>query len=421
MPNQKPILQSTFLLLLLQVLINVALVSCKSTIEPCSNSDSCNALLGYTLYTDLKVSEVAALFQVDPVSLLTANAIDISYPDVEHHILPSQLFLKIPITCSCVDGIRKSVSTKYKTRPSDTLSSIADSIYGGLVSADQIREANSIADPSVLDVGQNLVVPLPCTCFNGTDNSLPAIYLSYVVQPIDTLAAIAARYSTTLTDLMNVNAMGSTAISDGDILAIPIPACASNFPKYASDYGLLVPNGSYAITAGHCVQCSCGPGNLNLYCMPASLAVSCSSMQCKNSNVMLGNVTAQQSSAGCNVSSCAYDGIVNGTIITTLSVSLRPRCPGPQQFPPLVAPPTSVPRESIFAPAPSPLSGAGTSTPRSIVPATGSFPGFPPANGPISSGLASGASDACSLVNPLPTLMAALVLLFIKLMIPVAL
>lgn len=209
--------------ILTSILANVAFVCAKSTIEPCSNSDSCNALLGYTLYTDLKVSEVGSLFQVDPISILTANAIDVSYPDVENHILPSQLFIKIPISCSCVDGIRKSVSTRYKTRPSDTLSSIADSIYAGLVSSDQIREANSIADPSLLDVGQTLVVPLPCTCFNGTDNSLPAIYLSYVVQPEDTLSGIAFRYSTTITDLMDVNAMGNPAIKAGDILAVPLP------------------------------------------------------------------------------------------------------------------------------------------------------------------------------------------------------
>ncbi|KAE9603918.1 putative LysM domain-containing protein [Lupinus albus] len=424
MPNQKAISQTILILFLSQVLfINVAQVSSKSTIEPCTNSDSCNALLGYTLYTDLKVSEVASLFQIDPISLLTANAIDISYSDVEHHILPSRLFLKIPISCSCVDGIRKSVSTHYKTRPSDSLSSIADSVYGGLVSAGQLREANSITDPTVLDVGQNLVVPLPCTCFNGTDNSLPAIYLSYVVKQDDSLAAIAARYFTTLTDLMNVNALGSTAIADADILAIPIPACASNFPRYASDYGLLVPNGSYAITAGHCVQCSCGPLNLNLYCMPASLAVSCSSMQCKKSNLMLGNVTVQQTGGGCNVSSCNYDGIANGTIITTLSSSLQPRCPGPQEFPDLIAPPTTVTRESIFAPAPAPQSdGSGLTTPKSsVLPSTGLLPGFSPANGPIS-GIASGASDACSLVNPLPTTsVSALLLLFVKLMHPAAL
>ncbi|KAG6786169.1 hypothetical protein POTOM_007764 [Populus tomentosa] len=403
MPSSKPV---TFILFFINA---VALVTSKSTIEPCTNSDSCNALLAYSLYTDLKVSEVASLFQIDPIALLTTNAIDISYADVENHILPSQLFLKIPITCSCVDGIRKSVSTHYKTRPSDTLSSIADSIYAGLVSADQIKEANSIDDPSVLDVGQSLVVPLPCTCFNGTDNSLPAIYLSYVVKEVDTLAAIAARYETTLTDLMNVNAMGSAAIKAGDILAVPLPACASKFPRYASDFGLIVPNGSYAISASHCVQCNCGPGNLNLYCMPASLAVSCSSMQCRNSNLMLGNVTVQQSSAGCNVTSCSYGGYVNGTIMTTLSTYLQPRCPGPQQFPPLLAPPTTVIRDSTFAPAPAPQSdGSSTPTPTpktEVVPATGSLPGLPPAGGPV------GSFSFSYSVNPSATLMIAAVLL----------
>lgn len=197
----------------------------KSTIEPCSNSDTCSSLLGYSLYTDLKVSEVASLFQTDPISLLTTNAIDISYPDVENHILPAKLFLKVPVTCSCVDGIFKSAFVHYKTRPSDTLSLIADIIYGGLVSADQIKEGNPNAvgpDPSVLNVGTNLWIPLPCTCFNGTDNNLPAIYMSYVVRAVDTLAGIAARYSTTLTDLMNVNALGGPSIKEGDILSIPL-------------------------------------------------------------------------------------------------------------------------------------------------------------------------------------------------------
>ncbi|KAL4310158.1 hypothetical protein GQ457_01G012340 [Hibiscus cannabinus] len=414
MPDQIPTLFSCVSICFI-IFSNVALVTSKSTIEPCSNSDSCNALLGYTLYTDLKVAEVASLFQVDPIAVLTANAIDISYPDVENHILPSRLFLKIPIQCSCVDGIRKSVSTKYKTRPQDTLSSIADSIYAGLVSADQIREANSIADPSVLDVGENLVVPLPCTCFNGTDNGLPAIYLSYVVNPVDTLAGIAVSYSTTITDLMNVNAMGTTSIKAGDILAVPLSACASNFPKYASDYGLIVPNGSYAITASHCVQCSCGASSRNLYCMPSPLAVSCSSMQCKSSNLKLGNVTVQQSSAGCNVTSCAYSGYANGTIITSLSSSLQPRCPGPQQFPPLVAPPTYV-RDSVFAPAPAPQSdGTTTTVPKtSTVPSIGSLPELSPAGAPLGS-----MSDASTLVNSVATLPVALVIgLLIKLISP---
>ncbi|XP_019176954.1 PREDICTED: lysM domain-containing GPI-anchored protein 1-like [Ipomoea nil] len=406
--------------LLIGVLLLLAVIPFgvpKSTIEPCSNSDTCSSLVGYTLYTDLKVSEVASLFQTDPIALLTANAVDISVPDVENHILPARLFLKVPLTCSCVDGIFKSAFVHYKTRPSDTLSFIADTVYSGLVSADQIKEGNPNAvgsDPSVLNVGTNLWIPLPCTCFNGSDNNLPAIYMSYVVTPVDTLAGIAATYSTTLTDLMTVNDLGSPAIKEGDILAIPLSACASSFPKYASDFALSVPNGSYAITASHCVQCSCGPGSRNLYCMPASLAVSCSSMQCKNSNMMLGNVTVQQTSGGCNVTSCDYGGFVNNTIVTVLSSSLQPRCPGPQQFPPLKAPPSSVGPDVLFSPAPAPIEagGAPIRTPTSsVVPSTaGSAIAFPPSNGPSGS-----SSSACTLLSPLSRFPNAVMLgLFLK-------
>lgn len=52
-----------------------------------------------------------------------------------------------------------------------------------------------------------------------------------------------------------------------------ITACASDFLKYASDRGLLVPNGSYAITAGHCVQCSCGPRNLKYLATFVALSI----------------------------------------------------------------------------------------------------------------------------------------------------
>nr|CAD1827123.1 unnamed protein product [Ananas comosus var. bracteatus] len=255
------------------VFLSLPLVSLsKSTIEPCSVSDACPALLGYTLYADLKVSEVAALFRADPFTLLAANALDFtSVPDVPDRILPAGLFLRVPTLCSCADGIRKSLSTRYRTRPADTLASIAADVFGGLASADQIREANGIQDPSAVDVGRTLVVPLPCACFNSTDNFLPAVYLSYVVRGGDTVPAIAARYSTTVADIINANGMGGTAVGPGDILAIHCQlACPSMFPRYASDYGMLVANATYAITADHYVQCSCGPGNLNLYCTPAS-------------------------------------------------------------------------------------------------------------------------------------------------------
>ena len=69
----------------------------------------------------------------------------------------------------------------YKIKASDTLYSIANTVFGGLVTSDQLKDANSITDPDLIDIGQSLTIPLPCSCFNGTDNGLPAIYLSYVL------------------------------------------------------------------------------------------------------------------------------------------------------------------------------------------------------------------------------------------------
>lgn len=82
---------------------------------------------------------------------------------------------------------------------------------------------------------------------------------------------------------------------------------------------------------------------------------------------------------------------------------------GPQQLPSLIAPPTSVTRDSVLGPAPAPApqsAGSGTTTPKStVVPTTGTILGLPPLGGPIG-----GASGACSLVNPLATYLITLVL-----------
>ncbi|KAH9313556.1 hypothetical protein KI387_022183, partial [Taxus chinensis] len=353
---------------------NVQVLS-KSTIEPCDGADTCNAMVGYNLPTDLKIAEVASRFQVDPVALLGANGIDVSYQDIENQILPEKYFVRVPITCNCVNGIRKCKSVSYKVRAADTLYTIANSVFGGLVTSEQVRVANSIGDPNLIDLGQTLTIPLPCSCFNGTDNGLPAIYLSYVVQPGDTLSGLGIKYGTTVTDLMTVNALGTSAIKAGDIIALPLAACSSSISKYSSDAGLLVANGSYTITASHCVQCSCGPGDLNLYCAPAPLAASCSSMQCKNSDLSIGNTTARPTAGGCNVTTCSYGGLLNGTILTFLSNALQPRCPGIHVMPNFTRPPSTL---TSIAPSPAVLSVPKSSTHGS----SSILGGLAPANGP---------------------------------------
>lgn len=364
------------------VLVLIVGVNSKSTMEPCDGHATCSSLLLYRLPTDLELSEVASRFQVDPVALLGANAFDMSYSDAENQIIPANYMLRIPTLCQCVGGIRKSVSTSYKVRAADTLSTIANNVFGMLVTAGQIKDANRITSPDVVDIGESLVIPLPCNCFNESDNGLPAVYLSYLVQHGDSLFSIALEYRTTVTDLMTVNSLASSLIAPGDILAVPLSACSSNISSISMDRSLLVANGSYAITASHCLQCSCGPRDLDLYCAPAPLAASCSSMQCNNSNLMIGNVTVQQTNGGCNVTKCLYNGYVNNTILTLLENSLQPQCPAKHVLPTLTRPPSTLPAPPAEAPSPAALSPGRSTSPRSGASGSASGSVEVPATGP---------------------------------------
>uniref|UniRef100_A0ACD5XSQ0 Uncharacterized protein n=1 Tax=Avena sativa TaxID=4498 RepID=A0ACD5XSQ0_AVESA len=265
-------LPSTPLHLLLLLLAAVACTrlpgaASKSTLEPCASSTACPALLSYTLYADLRLSEVAALFAADPLAILAANAIDFAVPDAANRILPAGFSLRVPVPCACSNGTRRTTPVRYVSRHGDTLASVASRVYGGLNAPDWIRESSGIllnADDAV-DAGTALLVPLHCACFGGVDswNGVPAVYLTYVVAKGDTVPAIARRYRTTATDVMSSNDLATADVAAGDIIVLPLPACSSSFPTSTSDYGLAVANGTYAVTADRCVQCSCGPaGNL---------------------------------------------------------------------------------------------------------------------------------------------------------------
>lgn len=96
----------------------LCLVETKSTIEPCNSSNSCPSLLSYLLPWDSKLSEIATRFNVNFSDILASNSIFPITPSSAHQILSAKSLVKIPISCSCVEG------------------------YGGLVSAEQIKIVN---------------------------------------------------------------------------------------------------------------------------------------------------------------------------------------------------------------------------------------------------------------------------------------
>lgn len=215
------LLQLLFLFSVLSLISFPSLIHAKSVIEPCSSSDSCTSLLAYVLPWDSKISEIANRFQVNLTSLLAANSINPSIPSLGNQILRANSFVKIPIACPCVDGIRRSLSTTYKVQAADSVESIAEG-YGGLVSDVQITTVNMINATNPLWSKQSLVIQLPCTCFNNSNNGVATVYMSYVVQRGDRLSSIGVEFGTTVTDLEAINGLGQPIVYPGDILAVPI-------------------------------------------------------------------------------------------------------------------------------------------------------------------------------------------------------
>jgi hypothetical protein len=226
MPPPPPSALHLLLLLAAVASTRLAPAASKSTLESCSSSTACPALLSYTLFADLKLAELAALFSADPLAILAANAIDFGVPDPANRILPAGLPLRVPVPCACSDGIRMATSVRYVSRPGNTLASIAGSVYGGFTTPGWIRDSNGILDAdtnAAVDPGTRLFVPLHCACFGGIDSGVPAVYLTYVVAEGDTVPSVAGRYRTTANDLMSVNNMAAADVAAGDIIVVPLP------------------------------------------------------------------------------------------------------------------------------------------------------------------------------------------------------
>jgi len=109
-----------------------------------------------------------------------------------------------------------TTGTTYTVKAGDTLYAIALR-YG--VTVQQIVTANNITNANLISIGQILTIPGTGT---PTTPTTPTTGTSYTVKAGDTLYAIALRYGVTITQLVNANGIANpNLIRVGQVLIIP--------------------------------------------------------------------------------------------------------------------------------------------------------------------------------------------------------
>lgn len=195
----------------------------------------------------------------------------------------------------------------------------------------QIQEVNGIVDPDMIEVGQKLWIPLPCSCDEVGGERV--VHFGYLVAAGNTVGGIAEEFNTTVNTVMDLNGLsGDKDLKAGSIIDVPLKVCKTSVKNDSLDYPLLVPNGTYTFTANNCVRCECSAANnWILNCEPAGIHLrngsTCPSMQCSGTAFDLGNTMSDSS---CSLSRCVYGGYshsnTNNTIYTELTQENT--CPG---------------------------------------------------------------------------------------------
>lgn len=94
-------------------------------------------------------------------------------------------------------------------------------MFAGLVTVQEIQAANNISNPDMIIVGQELRIPLPCSCDDVGGEEV--VHYGHIVGPGSTVAGIASDFGTDEQTLLKLNGLASPDdLKAGALLDVPL-------------------------------------------------------------------------------------------------------------------------------------------------------------------------------------------------------
>ncbi|CAK9177909.1 unnamed protein product [Ilex paraguariensis] len=220
-------------ILILCFVLVLAVISSTAQTFTCSSGGACKSMVGYVSPNTTTLDGIKTFFGVKNLrSILGANNLPLStLPNTK--VFASQT-IKIPFNCLCTNGTGISNGWPiYTVIPDDGLFHIASEVFAGLVTVKQIQAVNKIENANVITVGQELQIPLPCSCDEVDGEKV--VHYGLVVAAGSTVEGIAQQYNTTQDTLLRLNKLASpNDLIAGVALDVPLKGGAfwklSNLP-----------------------------------------------------------------------------------------------------------------------------------------------------------------------------------------------
>ncbi|XP_065629263.1 lysM domain-containing GPI-anchored protein 2 [Quercus suber] len=213
-----------------KVLVGVLLfitLATTSTAQPPPNftcsattKSTCHSLVDYVSPNTTVLSTIQSLFQIMRFhDLFGANGFPTSTSPNE--TLQAQQRIKIPFNCRCENGTGVSDRAPvYTVIKDDGLYHIAAEIFSNLVTYQEIAKVNGITDPNNITIGQELWIPLPCSC--DEVEGVKVVHYGHVVESGSSVDKIAMEYGTTPAILLKLNGItNASELQANQVLDVP--------------------------------------------------------------------------------------------------------------------------------------------------------------------------------------------------------
>ncbi|CAN6280390.1 unnamed protein product [Urochloa humidicola] len=147
----------------------------------------------------LDLAAIGDLFGVSRFMVAHANNLSVSSAPA------SGQPLLVPLQCGCPSGSPNAyAATQYQITPGDTYWIISTTKLQNLTQYQAVERVNPTLVPTNLDVGVMVTFPIFCQCPPSADNATAAL-VTYVMQPGDTYASVAAAFAVDAQSLVSLN------------------------------------------------------------------------------------------------------------------------------------------------------------------------------------------------------------------------